>query len=286
MAYALPSFVAASRDPRRLADCAVSALIDEACLTPKPALVDQRGSGAHSDLDLGVMIRSAHSLRPTFLALARAAMGQRPSQLLREQLARIGREGEIAMLRATGGGNAHRGAIWIVGLLCAAAAMNPSSSDAATIASLAASIARFDDRFAPASAVSSNGNRAVREFGAAGARGQANAGFPHVVNIALPALLASRARGASENEARLDALIALIATLDDTCLLHRGGREALGIAQSGARRVMEAGGVTSVKGRQAFAALDRALLALNASPGGAADLLAATLFVDALPRVG
>ena len=115
-------------DPLALADCAMNALIEEACLTPKPALVDRRGSGAHRDLDLDIMLRSARALQPTFLALARASSNARPSQRLREQLARIGREGEVAMMRATGGSNAHRGAIWIVGLMLAGAAMSPSGA--------------------------------------------------------------------------------------------------------------------------------------------------------------
>jgi triphosphoribosyl-dephospho-CoA synthase len=56
-------------------------------------------------------------------------------------------------------------------------------------------------------------------------------------------------------------------------------------AQHGARRVIEAGGVAQEAGRAALARLDRTLLALNASPGGAADLLAATLLLDRLQRL-
>jgi malonyl CoA-acyl carrier protein transacylase len=43
----------------QLADLAVDVLIAEALLTPKPALVDLRGSGAHRDLDLTRLLRSA-----------------------------------------------------------------------------------------------------------------------------------------------------------------------------------------------------------------------------------
>ena len=43
----------------RMADLAVDALIDEADLSPKPALVDRRGNGAHTDLHLGLMHASA-----------------------------------------------------------------------------------------------------------------------------------------------------------------------------------------------------------------------------------
>ncbi|SAL34807.1 triphosphoribosyl-dephospho-CoA synthase [Caballeronia sordidicola] len=272
-------------DQSVLADLAVNALIDEACLTPKPALVDRRGSGAHRDLDLNTMLRSARALRPTFLALARASVNAEPSQRLREQLARIGREGEVAMLRATGGSNAHRGAIWIVGLLVAAAAMNPAS-DPETLCSQAAAISRFEDRFAPSSIASTHGACVIQRFGVAGARGQAAEGFPHVLHAGLPALRDSRSKGASENAARLDALAAIIATLDDTCLLHRGGRVALEAAQSGALEVLQAGGASQREGYAALLRLDRTLLELNASPGGAADLLAATLFLDTLACVG
>ncbi|SAK80511.1 triphosphoribosyl-dephospho-CoA synthase [Caballeronia fortuita] len=270
--------------PPLIAQCAVDALIAEARLTPKPALVDERGSGAHRDLNLDTMLRSARALHPTFLAIARAASHAEPSQALREQLARIGREGEAAMMQATGGSNAHRGAIWIVGLLSAGASMNaPGEIDA--ICFSAAKIACFDDRYAPIATVKSHGARAAERFRVTGARGEAREGFAHVRRIGLPALDDARARGLAESDARLDALVAIIASLDDTCLLHRGGMPALEAAQRGARAVLDCGGVASGAGRRALHALHDALMKLNASPGGAADLLAATLFLDSLRRL-
>jgi triphosphoribosyl-dephospho-CoA synthase len=266
-----------------LADHAVGALIEEARLTPKPALVDQRGSGAHRDLNLDTMLRSARSLHATFFAIARAARDEAPSQALREQLARIGREGETAMLNATGGSNAHRGAIWVVGLLCAGAVMH-APDDSRGICESAAAISRFEDRFAPQAAHASHGARVVQRYGVAGARGEARDGFPHVRDVGLPALQRARNAAMTEDEARLEALIAIMASLDDTCLLHRGGVRALQAAQYGAQRVIANGGVAHTSGRAALAELDRSLLALNASPGGAADLLAATIFLDTLTR--
>jgi len=279
-----------------LADYAVDALLAEARLTPKPALVDRRGSGAHRDLDLARMTRSAHVLRPTFAALATAAVGERASQALRERLALIGRRGEAAMLSATGGSNAHRGAIWVLGLLAAAAAMQAGDGDAASendetalqiceqICMSAAQIAAFPDRYA--APVESHGLRVARRFSVGGAREQARAGFPHVRETGLPALRAARAAGHHENIAQLDTLMAIMATLADTCLLHRGGLAALHAGQRGARQVLDLGGVSSTAGFAALLALDTQLLALNASPGGAADLLAATLFVDRIAGRG
>src|SRR5580704_6880841 len=117
----LPSDTAAAR---RLARLARQALIAEAELTPKPGLVDRRGSGAHTDLSLEIMRRSAVAIEPYFVQMALASQGTQPSQSIRERLALIGRQAERAMLDATGGSNSHKGAIWALGLLVSALAMH------------------------------------------------------------------------------------------------------------------------------------------------------------------
>jgi triphosphoribosyl-dephospho-CoA synthase len=271
---------AAHGTAERLSHSAVKALIAEALLTPKPALVDQRGSGAHRDLDLARLLRSAEALRGSFRSMAVQAHASPADLTLREQLGAIGREGEERMLVATGGSNAHRGAIWVLGLLTAALAMRGTRHTLTAVAASAAHLARLPDRHAPD--VPSNGSRACRRFGVRGARGEAAAGFPHVMQIGLPALRSARARGAAEQYAQLDALMAIMAHLDDTCLLHRGGWSAVSAAQRGARRVLARGGAATAAGRRALLALDAELLRHHASPGGCADLLAACLFLDDL----
>ena len=125
----------------------------------------------------------------------------------------------------------------------------------------------------------------LRTFGVRGARGEAENGFPHIIKGGLPALLAARRRGVSEEHARLDALMAIMSSLVDTCLLHRGGWRALDLARRGARTVLEQGGTGTPKGIEALMQLDALLLDLHASPGGSADLLAGTLFLDSLARI-
>jgi triphosphoribosyl-dephospho-CoA synthase len=278
----------ASREPPRaqraraehLADRAVQALIAEAMLTPKPALVDQRGCGAHPDLNLESLLRSAESLRAPFRSMALEASAGSPDARLRETLGAIGRHAEQRMLAATGGSNAHRGAIWALGLWVAALARGRAAGTLAEIAAIAARLARLPDRHAPA--VPSNGASVCRRFGVGGARAEAAAGFPHVLRVGLPALHAARRRCGDEQCARLDALMAIMASLDDTCLLHRGGWAALRAAQRGARSVLALGGAASAAGRRALLELDAELLGRYASPGGCADLLAACLLLDGL----
>jgi len=262
-----------------LADMAVEALIDEADLSPKPALVDRRGRGAHTDLHLGLMHASALALWPTFKAMAEAAGDIGEVGLpLREALGRIGREGETAMLATTQGVNTHRGAVWALGLLVAAVALEPRGVSPAAITLKAARLAVLPDAHAPCAA--SHGAEVAKRYGAPGAREEAQSGFPGVTQRALPQLKRSRAAGHGEQNARLDALLAIMTQLTDTCVLYRAGEEGLRAMQSGAAAVLHAGGSASLPGRRLLHALDQRLLRLNASPGGAADLLAACLFLD------
>ncbi|MFM0123823.1 triphosphoribosyl-dephospho-CoA synthase [Paraburkholderia sp. RL18-101-BIB-B] len=261
----------------------VEALIDEVTLAPKPGLVDIHSRGAHLDLDWKLMCASALALQPTFVELARAGIETQPLLALRERIGGIGRVGEARMLDATGGVNTHRGAIWALGLLVTGAAREPADLAPEAVAARAGSIARVQDRHAPA-LTGNKGEQACLDYNVGGARGQAQAGFPHVVDVALPELVRSRMRGDSETAARLNALLAVMASLDDTCVLARGGPDALVEMQDGARSVLEQGGAAALAGRRELKALDRRLVELHVSPGGAADLLAATLFLDRLQR--
>lgn len=263
----------------RLADLAVDALIDEADLSPKPALVDRRGNGAHTDLHLGLMHASALSLWPAFKEMADAALQYGEVGVpLREAIGRMGREGEQAMLVTTSGVNTHRGAIWALGLLVAAAALEPQSNAASAVTLRAARLALLDDRHAPRPL--SHGAQVAQRYGARGAREEAQLGFPAVIQRALPQLKRSRAAGHGEQNARLDALLAIMTRLADTCVLYRAGENGLHTMQRGAQAVLDAGGSASLAGRRRLHELDQQLIALNASPGGAADLLAACLFID------
>jgi triphosphoribosyl-dephospho-CoA synthase len=268
---------------RRVARLARQALIAEAELTPKPGLVDRRGDGAHTDLSLDVMRRSSLAIEPYFFQMAVVAGGVEPSSALREMLALIGRRAERAMFAATGGSNSHKGAIWTLGLLTAASAIRDEHRlPATTVADTAKAIATFDDKAAPRSV--SHGDVMARRYGVAGARGEALGGFPHVIDVALPVLRRKRREGAQEEVARLDALLGIMSSLDDTCLLYRGGQTALAAAKEGACAVAAAGGAGTALGRECLWQLDDRLLGLNASPGGSADLLAAALFLDAMEQ--
>ncbi|MGI8329765.1 triphosphoribosyl-dephospho-CoA synthase [Actinomadura scrupuli] len=269
-----------SRPPAALlAGMAVRALQEEARLSPKPGLVDRRGRGAHDDMDLPLLLASAEALRPTFGLVADAASRMAVGAGLREELGRLGRAGERTMLWATRGVNTHRGALWALGLLVAGAV---DAGDERAAVRRAARLAALPDRHVPAGKVS-HGERVRRRYRVRGARGEAEAGFPHVVGVALPRLRRARRAGLAEDVARLDALLEVMSLLDDTCVLHRGGVEGLRVVRLGAERVLAEGGTGTDSGRAALLELDERLRSLRLSPGGSADLLAVALFLDMVP---
>ena len=248
---------------------ATRALLTELGTTPKPGLVDRNGNGAHRDLSYARLEASALALEPIFSEIARTVKDERPSVALREYLGDIGRRGERTMLVASGGTNTHRGAIWALGLLVAGAAAKGGNS-AKMIASRAGAFASMPDRFAmPAS---SNGRVASLRYDVGGARGEAEAGFPHVLNVAYPAI--------HDGYSLPDVFLRLVATVNDTCVLHRGGRSAHEIAQRGARKALQNGGSSTREGAKSIRELELALISRNASPGGCADLLAAAILLD------
>lgn len=245
---------------------------------PKPGLVSHMDVGAHRDMDAQLLYRSADTLAPFLTELATAGMAGVGLGRLRE----IGIAAERAMLAATDGVNTHRGAIFGLGLMAAAAGFRHSNGISGPLGRIVAT--QWGGSIARMPAVpDSHGAGAARRYGAGGARKEAAHGFPSVYGVAVPALAVGRklARGDAE-AARVHACLALIAAVGDTNLLHRGGLEGLAFAQRLAGAFLAAGGVGQPGWRRQALRIHAMFVARNLSPGGCADLLAMALFAHAL----
>ncbi|TWB02383.1 triphosphoribosyl-dephospho-CoA synthase MdcB [Bradyrhizobium stylosanthis] len=245
---------------------------------PKPGLVSHVDNGAHRDMDAALLCLSAETLMPFFSELAAAGAEGAGMNRLRA----IGVAAERAMLAATQDINTHRGAIFGLGLLCAAAGYRNAVGIRKSLGRLVSERWGDDILSGPVS-LRSHGAVASRRYGAGGARAEAAEGFPSVYDIALPALQAARERAPHDEEAvRVETCMRLIAEVTDTNLLHRGRAEGLRFAQESASSFLAVGGVGSPGWRRRAADIHEAFVARNLSPGGSADLLAMALFVDRL----
>ena len=263
----------------QIADAAVGALLTEALLTPKPGLVDASGQRSHPDMSLALLAASAEALRDPLQQCADAARAMPLGLELRAHIGTIGRAGENRMLTATRGVNTHRGALWALGLLSAGVAAAENGIEAVDFAS---QLARLPDPARTVCHSLSHGEHARLRYGAGGAVGEAQDGFPHIVDHGLPMLRSCRQRGESTDAAALNALMAIMASLEDTCVLHRGGSRGLDFVHRSATGVLRSGGCTTAAGHRRLERFCRQARRRGLSMGGGADLLAATLFLDAV----
>ena len=255
--------------PYVLAEAAVTALRQELDTTPKPGLVDKEGNGAHRDMDYALMIRSIEALRPWFVRIA-AHDGD---------LVSLGLEAEAAMLAATNNVNTHKGALFCLGLMLSVARTGVPSSNCATLGDIRGRGPLGRGREATllegisvlASSIPETGRSKERK-GVKGALAMARDGYKELFDKWLPEL---RTNGP------LPTLMLIMATLDDTNILHRGGSEALAYVKARATEIYENGRIGIENEIREFG---RELKDRNLSPGGAADMLALTMLAAKIEK--
>ena len=262
----------------RLGRRAVAALYDELELSPKPGLVSFVDSGSHRDMDATTFMRSLFSLRRAFPAFA--MLGARGAAFA--ELEHAGIQAEAQMLGATGGVNTHRGAIFTLGLLSAAAGRCSASGQRICDENLRSTLlASWGPDLASRARRSSesNGARVARRFGLRSLGVEAAEGFPVLFEIVWPALRNAIEAGLPLRLARVQALFASMAVLDDTNLVHRGGMEGLRHVQQSAWDFLACGGAARPGAEARALSLHRDLMERKLSPGGSADLLAAACWL-------
>lgn len=263
-----------SADAARLA---TQALLYEVATTPKPGLVDRENSGSHRDMDFFTFQASAAALYPYFAQCVKIGRETVDAQETFRRLRLPGKLAEGEMRRATGGVNTHKGAIFSMGILCGALGRlereqwgNPDAVLAECAAMTKGLVSKDYVNLTPETAKTA-GQKLYLQYGITGVRGQAEAGFPAVLNVGLPKLEAALAAGKSINEAGCAALLAMLANTVDTNMIHRGGYELAKDTAEKLRILLEKELFPS---KETLEKLDAEFIRDNLSPGGTADLLA------------
>ena len=296
--------------PYLLAELADRALRMELDTPMKPGLVGPDSMGAHKDMDNDVMRKGIAAIRPFFPRMAMAGMP--------EELRQLGIDAEAAMLSATGGVNTHRGAIFALGLALNAALctfnaagwqfgrrMEGDDNERVMqncLVEIAQSISRkslIDSELH--STANSHGVQAVKKYGVKGARELASEGYQALFEDWLPYYASVKADAYGLQKT----LLRIMATLDDTCVIHRVGyARAMEVKDEAKALLKEIPGQAGNDGKgqagndgKGKAGNDEGVMAdltghLKAlcdryaaegiSPGGAADMLALTIFIDSI----
>ena len=278
----------------RTAQQAQRALLYEVAITPKPGLVDRANAGAHADMDIFTFIDSACTLREYFEACTRIGLDYRNKnpQDCFDALRTPGLMAEAAMKRATGGVNTHKGAIFSLGIYCAALGMGYDGNGSDVQQALVRCGEMTRERMAQelkrieAQEARTFGEAIYKKSRIGGVRAEAASGFAAVRETSLPMLHAALAAGLGLNDAGLCALVSLMARTQDTNAVCRGGeklaerlRESAQTLNARIACLLEEGRLAHQMEfiRQALTRWDEALTERHISPGGCADLLALTL---------
>ncbi|MBR6555091.1 MAG: triphosphoribosyl-dephospho-CoA synthase [Clostridia bacterium] len=262
----------------RIARLAAAALVEEVYTTPKPGLVDLNNNGAHRDMTVQTFLYSAAALQPYFRQMAELGRTL-PQEDLLPALRESGIRAEAAMFAATGGVNTHKGALISLGLLCGAAGQYLARGIAPDAEALCACVAHMTRGICARElgvGEETHGQGVYRKYGTRGIRGEAESGFASVRAYSLPRFRKELAQGTDYGEAAVKALLALIAHVPDTTVLHRRDEATAAWAAEEAARCLAA------YDEQAVLALDEAFIRENVSHGGCADLLAVTIFLHRL----
>ncbi|MDR1482453.1 MAG: triphosphoribosyl-dephospho-CoA synthase [Synergistaceae bacterium] len=286
-------------DHRTACDLAVSlgamaalASFEELILSPKPGLVDPTDSGSHNDMSWLTFIKSASALastwrEPAFEGIVSGCL--EPSGNPRLKLRMLGIEMERKMFAATGGVNTHKGLIFSLSLILAAAGACVASGNSspgaicAEAGGIAAPLVQDDLRkirgMASEGKSLTHGEKIFLEHGIGGIRSEALSGFPSVLS-ALAEMENAISLGASLKNASLAALLLLMRDAEDTNIIHRAGIEFWREAYRDRIIIARENFDPLRPGRyMPLLELNQFLISHRASPGGAADLLACALFL-------
>ena len=254
--------------PYLLAALADRALRMELDLPGKPGLVCPDSCGAHKDMDYGTMLRGIEALRPYWSRMALASSA--------DELRQLGIQAESAMLSATGGVNTHRGAIFCMGIALNAASrfcQLPYNEEdmQSSLGKIAGRILRNQLE-----------DKTIAKTPFHGARMMAADGYKQLFEDWLPFY--------RQEQDALKTLLRIMSTLDDTCVVKRVGVERAKEVKQEAASILSAveKWFFGLPHKKYFSSdnplhgLCERYAAEGISPGGAADMLALTIFIHSI----
>ncbi|MEG2928677.1 MAG: triphosphoribosyl-dephospho-CoA synthase CitG [Oscillospiraceae bacterium] len=267
---------------QNIGEKAVKSLLYEVSVTPKPGLVDRKDSGAHRDMDFFTFVNSSCSLYNYFEECATTGIllcDETPQRVF-QRIRYLGRLAEEKMYNSTQNVNTHKGAIFSLGIICAAVGFleaNKKELTTDSILDVSSQMAKVAiDDFKSVVEPHTFGEKLYSVSYILGIRGQAAEGYPAVKNIAYPILMQQIKAGVGFNGAGTRALIHLIAEVEDTNIIKRSSEEELKRVQKSARELLQLKGDEFDRGLDL---LNEELIQKNISPGGCADLLSVSFML-------
>ncbi|MCS7232755.1 MAG: triphosphoribosyl-dephospho-CoA synthase [Synergistetes bacterium] len=269
----------------RIAELALTSMLYEVASYPSPGLVSPFSSGSHKDMDFFIFLKSSSVL---FFPIALCAeIGRREElEAIFGKLRKIGVEAERRMFEVTGGVNTQKGLLFLFGIISASVGYMLGKGESITpegismrVREICKGIVEKDLSGLHLKKSLTRGESLYIKYGIKGIRGEVEKGLPTVINYGLPALIEAKKAGLNDNDAIVHTLLAIMQVAEDTNVIGRFSLEALEEVRGKAKNVMSMGGMLTEEGRKAIFEMDEDFKRRGISPGGSADLAAATFFI-------
>ncbi|MEG0068413.1 citrate lyase holo-[acyl-carrier protein] synthase [Cetobacterium sp.] len=267
---------------------ALKSIVLEVSSSPSFGLVSPLTKGAHKDMDFFTFLDSSFALTPYLKSVSKAGYSPLPIDLIFKKIRYMGKVSEQEMFLATNNVNTHKGMIFLIGITLAMASKakfeNLSFRDISNLISeMCKDILKDFDNIRSKSNLT-HGEKLFLNHGIVGVRGIVKKGLDIIFDEAIDVFENSLLKENDINASMVRTLIFLMSSLEDTTILHRHDIHVLNNVK------LEAMELHSMF---EHSPLDISLLKEienkyskeRISPGGAADLLAVTIFLQSIKNM-
>ena len=275
----------------KIGEAAALGMLFEAAASPSLGLVSPYSNGCHKDMDYFTFLRSTSSIAGIMPICAQIGIDYEKDLL--PKLRAVGMYGEKNMFNSTKGVNTHKGALFLLGIISCAAGRCLNLSIDINRQNMAKQCSIIADNIVERELETinedtninlSNGERIYKKYGIKGIRGEVQNGMPSVINIGLPMYEDAKQLNLSESDCLVNSLLGIMSCAEDTTVINRCGIKGYIKMKEMAKKAIDLGAMKTCEGKKFVQGMDRLFIDNNISPGGAADLLAATVMIYNLER--
>lgn len=266
---------------------ALKSIILEVSASPSFGLVSPHTKGSHEDMDFFTFIDSGFSLTPYFKQVIEAGYSPLSVDLIFKKIRYMGKLAENDMFLATKNVNTHKGMIFLMGITAALAAKAkfenlPFDNISLLIKKMCKDILKDFDNIHQKTNLT-HGEKLYMKYGVVGVRGIVKNGLDLIFNKAITIFQNSIDKQESVNHAMIRTLIFLMGNLEDTTILHRHDIDVLNFVRNKASELHLKFDNKSLD-LILLKEIEDNFIDKRISPGGAADLLAITMFLTFIKK--
>ncbi|MDX8336402.1 citrate lyase holo-[acyl-carrier protein] synthase [Candidatus Cetobacterium colombiensis] len=262
---------------------ALKSIILEVAAAPSFGLVAPHTKGSHEDMDFFTFINSGFSLNNYFKEVTLAGFSPLSVDLIFRKIRHMGKIAENDMFKATKDVNTHKGMIFLMGITVALSAKAkfeklPFSEISTLIKEMCRDILKDFDNIKEKTNLT-HGEKLYLKHGIVGVRGIVKNGLDILFLGAIDIFKNSLNKGEHINQAMVRTLIFLMSKLEDTTILHRHNIETLNFVKAKAQELHLTFNEIELD-LNLLKEIELDFINKRISPGGAADLLAVTMFLS------